>query len=112
MREEHGSVAGDVVVYEDFTLWGSVSGNVKVIAGGRFYVRGAIYGNLVVEEGGRVHIFGRISGHLRLMVGTKVINSGVVGGDLINEGGRYYGELGSHVLGKIKPKSGETNLPD
>lgn len=111
MREEHGAIAGDVVVYEAFTLWGSVRGNVKVIAGGRFYLRGAVYGELTVEEGGRVHIFGRISGNVTLWPGTKIINSGMIGGDLLNEGGRYYGEAGSQVLGKTRTRGGESHLP-
>jgi len=111
MREEHGTIAGDVVVYEDFTLWGSISGNVKVIAGGRFYLRGAVYGDMLVEEGGRVHIFGRVSGNVTLQVATKLINSGVIGGNVTNDGGRYYGDTGSQILGRIRTNSGETQLP-
>ena len=64
MREERGQLTGDVIVYEPFTLWGSVGGNVRVIQGGKLYVRGAIYGNLTVEYGGRVHVYGNISGDL------------------------------------------------
>src|SRR4051794_7125782 len=36
MREERGLINGDVVVYEPFTLWGTISGTVKVIDGGKF----------------------------------------------------------------------------
>ena len=29
MREERGQIGGDVLVYEPFTLWGSIGGNVR-----------------------------------------------------------------------------------
>lgn len=110
MREERGQMAGDVVVYEPFTLWGSVGGSVKVIDGGKFYMRGTIYGDLVVEAGGRVHIFGNIKGNLIVHEKTKVIHSGNVAGDAINEGGRLYIEAISKVVGKIRTNSGETKI--
>ena len=110
MREERGQLAGDVVVYEPFTLWGSVGGNVKVIEGGKFYMRGTIYGDLIVENGGRVHILGNIKGNLILHEGTKVIHSGNLAGDAINEGGRLFIEAISKVLGKIKSNAGETKI--
>ncbi|HVT90060.1 MAG TPA: hypothetical protein VHD56_14500 [Tepidisphaeraceae bacterium] len=110
MREERGQFPGDMVVYEPFTLWGSVGGNVKVIEGGKFYHRGSIYGDLTVEFGGRVHIFGSITGNLTVERGGKVIHSGVVGGDAINEGGRIFIEANSKVGGKIKTRSGETKV--
>jgi cytoskeletal protein CcmA (bactofilin family) len=108
MREERGRIAGDIVVYEPFTLWGSIAGNVKVINGGKLYVRGAIYGHLDVEPGGRVHIFGNITGDLTVGLKTKVIHSGVIGGDAINRGGRLYIESMARVFGKVNTKSGET----
>lgn len=110
MREERGQMAGDVVVYEPFTLWGSVGGSVKVIDGGKFYMRGTIYGDLVVEAGGRVHIFGNIKGNLIIHEKTKVIHSGNVAGDAINEGGRLYIEAISKVVGKIRTNAGETKI--
>jgi predicted acyltransferase (DUF342 family) len=110
MREERGQVAGDVVVYEAFTLWGSVGGNVKVIQGGKLYLRGSIYGDLLVEFGGRVHIYGNVTGKLTVEQGGKVIHSGVLGGDAINEGGRIFVEAGSKIAGKIKTRSGETKV--
>ena len=108
MREERGQIRGDVVVYEKFTLWGSVTGNVKVIDGGKFYLRGAIYGNLEVEPGGRVHIFGNIAGELILQEKTKVIHSGVLGGDATNRGGRLFIDKTAQIHGKVKTKSGAT----
>jgi hypothetical protein len=110
MREERGQIPGEVVVYEPFTLWGSVGGDVKVIEGGKFYLRGSVYGDLLVEFGGRVHIYGSITGSLTVQKGAKVIHSGVIGKDAINEGGRLFIEAGSKVGGKIKTKSGETSV--
>ena len=73
MREERGRLAGGVVVYEPFNLWGSVGGDVKVVQGGKLYVRGAIYGNLDVEYGGRVHIFGNVTGKLTVHRGARSV---------------------------------------
>ena len=102
MREERGQIGGDVVVYEPFTLWGSVGGNVTVIQGGKFYLRGAIYGNMTVEFGGRVHILGSVTGDITIHRGAKVVHSGMCGGDFINEGGRLFIETTAKVMGKVK----------
>ena len=110
MREEHGQIPGDVVVYEPFTLWGSIGGNVSVIAGGKLYVRGAIYGNLTVEDGGRAHVLGTVSGNLTVREGAKVIVSGLLGGDGVNEGGRLYVEHTAKVMGKLKTRAGKTEV--
>jgi predicted acyltransferase (DUF342 family) len=110
MREERGRIAGDIVVYEPFTLWGAVAGSVKVIEGGKFYLRGSIYGDLEVEFGGRVHIYGNVTGNVTVSRGGKVIHSGVIGGDAINTGGRIFIEAASKVGGKIKTKSGDTTV--
>ena len=108
MREERGQIAGDVIVYEPFTLWGSIGGDVKVIERGKLYVRGAVYGNIVVEYGGRMHIFGRVTGSLTVHRGAKVIHSGVLGGDLVNLGGRVYIDHISKIMGKVRTEKGET----
>jgi cytoskeletal protein CcmA (bactofilin family) len=110
MREERGRIAGDVTVDEPYTLWGSVTGDVRVVDGGKMYVRGNIYGDLIVEFGGRVHVYGQISGSLTCYKGSKVINSGTVQGDAINEGGRLYVDRHGHVLGKVKTHKGETTV--
>lgn len=112
MREERGQVPGDVVVYEPFTLWGSVGGKVSVIEGGKLYVRGAIYGELLVEDGGRAHILGTVSGNLVVQEGGKVVVSGLVGGDAINEGGRMYVDRTAKVMGRVKTRSGETKVEE
>ena len=110
MREERGQIKGDVVVYEPFTLWGSVAGDVKVIKGGKMYLRGAIYGNLTVEPGGRVHILGNISGDVTILPKSKVIHSGIIGGDAINEGGRLYIDATARILGKTRTRAGDTEV--
>ena len=106
MREERGTIGGDIVVYEEYTLWGVVAGNVSVVDGGRLFVRGAVYGYVDVTPGGRMHIFGRVSGNVTLARGTKVIHSGVIGGDVTNNGGRFFLEPGAKVLGKTKTTGG------
>ncbi|HSI31984.1 MAG TPA: hypothetical protein VK986_00210, partial [Tepidisphaeraceae bacterium] len=73
-------------------------------------MRGAVYGDLIVESGGRCHNFGNISGNLIVHENTKVIHSGVVGKDVINEGGRLVVDATAKVMGKIRKKSGETKL--
>src|SRR4051812_29035394 len=109
MREERGSITGDQEVNEPFTLWGAIGGNVRVMRGGKFYVRGAVYGDITVERGGRMHIFGRVSGSL-LLNGGKVIHSGVLGGDAVNDGGRLFIETTAVINGKIKTNKGETKI--
>lgn len=108
MREERGQIPGDAVVYEPFTLWGSVGGNVTVIEGGKFYCRGVIYGNLIVENGGRVHILGSVTRDLTVHAGAKVIVSGVVGGDAINLGGRLHIDKNAQIMGRVKTRDGKT----
>jgi hypothetical protein len=108
MREERGQLAGDVIVYEPWNLWGSVGGKVTVVQNGKLYVRGAIYGDLVVEYGGRVHVFGNVSGNLIVERGAKVIHSGAIGGDAINQGGRLFIDPTATVIGKVKTIAGET----
>jgi cytoskeletal protein CcmA (bactofilin family) len=110
MREERGTIAGDLVVTEPLTLWGAVGGNVIVDEGGKLYLRGAVYGDITVAFGGRCHIFGRVIGSLTVKRGAKVIHSGVLGGDAVNQGGRLYIENTSVIHGKVKTITGETRI--
>jgi cytoskeletal protein CcmA (bactofilin family) len=110
MREERGAVAGNLIISDALTLWGSVGGNVTVAEGGKFYLRGAVYGDITIEYGGRCHIFGRVIGTLTVKRGGKVIHSGVLGGDAINQGGRLYIENTSVIHGKVKTLKGETKI--
>ena len=110
MREERGTLNGNQFISEGLDLWGTISGNVVVVDGGKMYVRGAIYGHLKVAHGGRVHIYGNVSGDLTVLEGAKVIHSGVLGGDAINQGGRLFIETTSVINGKIKTIKGETKV--
>src|SRR5438034_9979071 len=92
MHDERGTIAGDWTVTEPTTLWGSVGGNVTIAEGGKLYLRGAVYGDITVEYGGRLHIFGRVVGSLTVKRGAKVIQSGLLGADAINRGGRVFSE--------------------
>ena len=85
-------------------------GNASIDRGGKVYLRGNIYGDLTVYKGGRVHIYGNVTGRLVIKEGAKVIHGGVVGRDVINEGGRLFIEAAARVLGKVRTKSGETNI--
>lgn len=110
MREERGNLAGNQVINEPYTLWGSIAGDVTAVKGSKFYVRGAIYGSLTVAPGGRVHVFGNVSGNLTVAEKAKVIHSGTLGGDAINSGGRLYIDGTAKVLGKVKTHAGETTI--
>ena len=110
MREERNRVQGDVIVDEAYTLWGSISGDCRVMTNGKMYVRGAIHGDLRVEEGGRVHIFGNVGGNLYVGRKAKVINSGTVVGNATNDGGRLFVEADAKILGHVKTLGGETKI--
>jgi cytoskeletal protein CcmA (bactofilin family) len=110
VREERGTIAGDLTVAEAMTLWGTVGGNVTVAEGGKLYMRGAIYGDITIAYGGRCHIFGRVAGSLIVKRGAKVIHSGVIGGDATNQGGRLFIENTSVINGKVKTLKGETKI--
>jgi cytoskeletal protein CcmA (bactofilin family) len=111
MREERGHLRGNLVIDEPYTLWGSIAGDVTAVKGSKFYVRGPIYGSLTVLHGGRVHVFGNITGNLTIKDGAKVIHSGVVGGDVINQGGRLYVDRIARTLGDIRTEDdGKTTI--
>jgi cytoskeletal protein CcmA (bactofilin family) len=87
-----------------------IVGDVTVVDEGKLYLRGSIYGDLTVEDGGRAHIFGNLQGSLIVKRGAKVVHSGIVGGDILNRGGRIFIDLGAKTMGKIKTKAGETTF--
>jgi hypothetical protein len=110
MVEERGQISGDLDIREEYTLWGSVAGDVMVSEGGKFYLRGSIYGDLTIEFGGRAHVFGQVQGNVDVRQGAKLIISGVIGGKAVNNGGRMYiDELGI-VRGKVKTIKGDTQI--
>ncbi len=110
MKQERDSLFGDQVIAEPYELWGKITGDVRVVEGGKFYLRGAIHGDLIVDEGGRVHIFGYVSGNLFVFKKTKVIHSGLVSGNATNDGGRLYIDRDGAVTGRVKTLSGDTQI--
>ena len=114
MREERGRVLGDAIIAEPYTLWGTIQGDLKVLDGGKVYVRGNIGGDLIVDFGGRVHVFGHVAGNLTLFRGAKVILSGVVAGAASNDNARLFVDKHGRVLGRTKTKGrhAETQVED
>ena len=110
MKQEREHLIGDQLISEGYELWGKVTGDVRVVDGGKLYMRGAINGDLIVQDGGRVHVFGYVSGDMYVFPGTKVIHSGVIGGSAFNEGGRLYIDRDAIVTGRIKTNSGDTQI--
>jgi len=111
MREERGSLAGDITITEPYTLWGSVAGTVTALNGSKFYMRGTIYGDLNVEPGGRVHVLGNITGSITVKAKAKLVMGGNVGGDVHNIGGRLYVESTAKILGRVKTSlKGDTKV--
>lgn len=108
MKQERGTLTGDQVIAEPYELWGKVHGDVRVVEGGKFYMRGSINGDLIVDVGGRVHIFGHVTGDLYVFKKTKVIHSGLVSGNATNDGGRLYVDRDGTITGRVKTISGET----
>lgn len=114
MREERGRIYGDATIDEPYTLWGAISGDLRVVDGGKVYVRGHVGGDLIVDHGGRVHVFGHVGGNLIMFRGCKVILSGVIGGNATNTSSRLFIDRHGRVLGKTKTrgKQAETQIED
>ncbi|MEM8874045.1 MAG: polymer-forming cytoskeletal protein [Planctomycetota bacterium] len=111
-KEERGRIQGDAVIAERYVLWGTIVGDVRVLDGGKFWMRGNVQGDLIVEYGGRVHVFGQVSGSLFVARGAKVIVSGLIHGPATNDGGRLFIEPDGRILGKITTKRGDTVKKD
>ncbi len=114
MKEERGRVYGDIAIAERYTLWGAVSGDMRVLEGGKVWIRGHVGGDLIVDYGGRVHVFGHIAGNLIMFRGSKVILSGVIGGNASNTNARLFIDRHGRVLGRTKTvgKHAETQIED
>jgi hypothetical protein len=58
-----------------------------------------------------VHVLGNVKGRLTVLAKAKVIVGGIIGGDVVNRGGRAYIEHSAKILGKVKTKEdGETTF--
>ena len=114
MKDERGRVYGDITINERYTLWGAVSGDVRVVEGGKVWLRGNIGGDLIVDFGGRVHVYGHVGGDLLMFRGSKVILSGVIAGNASNKDARLFIDRNGRVLGRTKTtgKHAETQIED
>ena|SRR5688572_5548349 len=116
MKEERGRVYGDVIIDGPYTLHhnAAISGDVRVIEGGKAYLRGNVGGDLIVDYGGRVHVYGHIHGNLIMFRGCKVIISGAIAGNATNTNSRLFIDRHGRVLGRIKTvgKHAETQIED
>ncbi|MEL7240512.1 MAG: hypothetical protein AAGK78_16770, partial [Planctomycetota bacterium] len=104
VKEERGRVDGDITINEPYTLWGSVTGDLRVVEGGKVYVRGNVGQDLIVDFKGRVHVYGHVGGNIVLFRGAKLILSGVCAGNVENKNARFYTDEHGKVLGKVKTK--------
>ena len=104
MKEERGRIDGNMTVDYPLTMWGSVTGDMKVVEGGKVYVRGNVGGDLIVDFKGRVHVYGHIGGNITLFRGAKLILSGVCAGNVDNQNARFYTDEHGKVLGKVKTR--------
>ena len=112
MKEERGRIDGDITIDEPYTLWGGVTGDLRIVEGGKVYVRGNVAGDIIMEFKGRAHIFGHIGGNLMLFRGAKVVLSGVCAGNASNNNARLFIDEHGQVLGKVKTigKHAETHI--
>ena len=116
MRELREKIYGDVVIDYSCDLAGGcgVSGDMKVIDGGKVHIRGHVGGDLIVDDGGRAHVLGRVDGNVMMFRGSKVVISGVIGGNVTNKDARLYINKNGRVLGRRKTvgKYAETQIED
>ena len=112
MKEERGRINGDITINEPYTLWGTVGGDLRVVEGGKVYVRGNVVGDLICDFKGRVHVYGHVGGDIILFRGAKLILSGVCAGNVQNQNARFYTDENGQVLGRVKTegKHAESHL--
>jgi hypothetical protein len=90
MREEDGTIEGDLRVTEDLELNGTLTKTATVAAGATLFVNGTVGGDLVLERG------------------SSAVVVGTVSGSVINRGGSL--RVSGRVAGKIRRISGTTQL--
>ncbi|GAM74741.1 hypothetical protein JCM19241_1084 [Vibrio ishigakensis] len=78
---EQGNILGDLIVSDRYELLGMCTGNV------------------LVQRNSVLYLYGIVSKSITLEPGSKVFIQGIVGGDIINNGGRY--SITGSVLGNI-----------
>ncbi|GAM53994.1 hypothetical protein JCM19231_3514 [Vibrio ishigakensis] len=78
---EQGNILGDLIVSDRYELLGMCTGNV------------------IVQRNSVLYLYGIVSKSITLEPGSKAFIQGIVGGDIINNGGHY--SITGSVLGNI-----------
>jgi cytoskeletal protein CcmA (bactofilin family) len=92
LAEERGKIDGDLDVADGFDLFGMVTGNLTVSAGGMAVIHGMVAGNLIVKPRG------------------EAILQGMICGNAVNEGGTL--EIYGVVVGVLDASEGTTTVAD
>jgi hypothetical protein len=90
--EERGKIDGDLHVADGLDLFGMVTGNLTVSAGGMAVIYGMVLGNLIVRPRG------------------EAILQGMICGNAVNEGGTL--EIQGMVVGSLDASEGTTMVAD
>jgi cytoskeletal protein CcmA (bactofilin family) len=98
MREERGTIYGDLTVEDDLVLRSMVTGNVIVADGAHLELRGLIGGALRVDAGGVAAVHGTVSGPIVNAGSVEVW--GMVHGSIEDVGGRLLLHPGCFVGGR------------
>jgi cytoskeletal protein CcmA (bactofilin family) len=97
MREENGTIRGDLLLTEDLRLTGQITESCTVPSGLHLDLHGLIGGDLQVDAGGTAEIFGTVGGNLVAdgMVTLFGTVNGVVSGEglQVREGAIVRGDL-------------------
>jgi hypothetical protein len=92
MNTEHGNIQGDVEITSELKMHGMFTGNVTVKDGGYLILHGMATKSLIVESGAVVEV------------------SGMISGDVINNGGKL--SITGSISGQIIEQAGVTNIAE
>ena len=99
MKAEHGKIEGNVIVNEEWSLFGMVTGNISIQTGGQLYLHGMCCENVVLYEGSRVFIYGIVTGNVYNRGGYLEVY-GMIIGNLHDEEGKTYVDNKAIIHGK------------
>jgi cytoskeletal protein CcmA (bactofilin family) len=88
MRTSNGTIEGDIIITDEFTVSGMINGNITVGLGGTFILYGMCLQTVTIQKGGTAKLYGMVQK------------------DVINEAGKL--ELHGTVHGAVKTINGET----
>ncbi|SGZ01868.1 polymer-forming cytoskeletal protein [Moritella viscosa] len=103
MKHESGRISGDLVVNENLTLNGIVTGNITVHTNITLVLNGMCLGELTLEPESNANSKGTVKGSIHNNGALLKIN-GVVQGD-VTDGGETIVSSGARVEGEIKKVS-------